>query len=296
MIQRLAAFILILFICPFSAYPHDGNKPWEIKTGIRKSFIENKGQFNNSPAKQPVLYAYDNGSTMIYFTTKGVTYSFVKRWKKEEKESRDENSEGREGNEKEERRMEFKTDVIHQNWENANTDVEIIPGDPTNDYHSYYFKDQSGNGRNENFIKGFGKLTYKNIYPFIDIEYDFHPIDGLKYILILHPGADISKVKMNYSEAIKLNDNGDIHIQTLFGDIIDHAPSTYYDDSRSRIISSRFKKTGKQISFQLGDYDHSKLIIIDPWTQTPALPNSNCVWECEKDGAGNAYIIGGDSP
>ncbi|MBL7935253.1 MAG: T9SS type A sorting domain-containing protein, partial [Bacteroidia bacterium] len=38
-------------------------------------------------------------------------------------------------------------------------------------------------------------------------------------------------------------------------------------------------------------------VIIDPWIQTPAFAsNLDCVWECEKDGAGNVYLIGGTNP
>ncbi|MDO9187769.1 MAG: gliding motility-associated C-terminal domain-containing protein, partial [Bacteroidia bacterium] len=120
--------------------------------------------------------------------------------------------------------------------------------------------------------------------------------DGIKYSLIVHPGADISKVKMKYDDMVKLNDNGDLGIPTLFGDIVEHAPVTFYSENKSNIISSHFIKADKTISFKLGEYDHTKTVIIDPWVQTPTISNSNSVWECERDAAGNVYIIGGDMP
>ena len=280
-----------------------GNNGWSAKFENQKVFIENKGQFHIYDSKEPVKYAYDDGSTMIYFTSKGLTYSFIKRWKKDDGENEAErerenlkSGKSRFEMEKEEHKMEFKTDVINSIWENSNPNVEIVPEEETSDYYSYTIKEANGNYKNINYIKAFRKITYKNLYPYIDVEYIFHPDGGIKYALIIHPGADISKVKMKYDDIVKLKLNGDIHIPTLFGDLTDKAPNTFYADNKSQLISSHFVKTGSTISFELGVYDHSKTIIIDPWVQTPSMSNSNCTWECEKDGAGNVYIIGGDSP
>ena len=101
---------------------------------------------------------------------------------------------------------------------------------------------------------------------------------------------------MKYSDKVKLDAKGNLHINTAFGDLIEHAPKTFYEKNNDAIIPSAFLKSGKIISFQLAPYDKNRDVTIDPWVQTPAIANSNCVWECEKDGSGNVYIIGGDSP
>ncbi len=144
----------------------------------------------------------------------------------------------------------------------------------------------------------FKKLVYKNLYPNIDVQYVFHEGEGIEYSLILHPGADITRVRMRYTgaEKITLTPRGEIHIPTIFGDIIDHAPTTYYADNQSNKIASAFVRDGKQISFKLGNYDHSKTLVIDPWTVTPSMPSSNRVFYIKADSSGNAYIYGGDSP
>ncbi len=295
-----AVFILGLIISINAA---EGNGGWSVKYENQKVFIENKGQFPAYNSQGKILYAYDDGSTMIYFTSTGVTYSFLKRWKKDGKESEAErereNSKSGKTHaemEAEENKMEFKTDAVSTNWENTNADVEIVPEELTSSYYSYNVKEKDGSEKNINYIKAFKKIIYKNIYPNIDIEYVFHPTQGIKYSLILHPGADISKVKLKYDGEVKLKRNGDLYISTLFGDMIDHAPVTFYSDEKSKVISSHFVKTDNTISFDLDAYDNSKIIIIDPWVQTPTISNSNSVWECERDAAGNVYIIGGDSP
>lgn len=182
-------------------------------------------------------------------------------------------------------------------WQNANSNTEIVADEATTDYHNYYFKQASGEYKNVSNIKGFKKITYKNIYPNIDIDYVFHKMGGLEYSLTLHPGANPSQVKMLYNSHVDLNNAGEIRISTKFGDIIDRAPLTFYDNNHSSIIASNFTKTGKTVSFQLENYDNTKTVVIDPWTQTPAFTsNWDCVWECEKDGAGNVYMIGGVNP
>jgi gliding motility-associated-like protein len=306
----LQIITLFVFLSPTASIKAQGNdkSSWSKKFGFQKAFIENKGQFsipNGSDNSSPVLFAVDHGGTKIYFTKKGITYSLLETTKKQ-KDDRELERERQEAmsdpeaharHEKEERRLKVKKDQITMLWQNANYNTQIIASDVTSDYHSYYFKQTNGEYKNESNIKGYKKLTYKNIYPNIDIEYVFHEKSGLKYSLTLHPGADPSLVKMVYDHHVSLNSLGEIHIDTKFGDIIDHAPLSFYQHNTSSVISSNFIKNGKTVSFQLNNYDNTQTVVIDPWTQTPAFnTNWDCVWECETDAAGNVYLIGGVMP
>jgi len=132
------------------------------------------------------------------------------------------------------------------------------------------------------------------LYPNIDVEYVFHEKGGIKYSLILHPGADPSKIQMKYSGADKVykDPEGQVHLVTPLGDIIDHAPFTFYESDKSEIHSSFL--VGKNIvSFKLDGYNASRTVVIDPWTIGVALPASNKALEMERDAAGNVYVLGG---
>ncbi|MEI6124828.1 MAG: gliding motility-associated C-terminal domain-containing protein [Bacteroidota bacterium] len=296
----LPALLVFSMVLLFSNRMFSQSTNWFASAEPQKVFIENKGQFHIHPSAEPVLFAVDGGSTCIYFTKTGISYSFLKRWakqnKKEESDYTFSSIEQWKEKEAEEKRMEFESDAVWMQWTAANPDVEIVGYDATPDYHSYCVKGKDGEVTNINHSKAYRKIVYKNIYPNIDIAFVFHPSDGLKYSVILHPGADVSNIKMNYSGTTDIKTNGDVHIATKFGDMIDHAPATFYSDRKTKTIGSHFVKTGNTIGFELGAYNQSKDITIDPWTQTPALLNSNGVWECERDGAGNVYIIGGDMP
>ncbi|HET6992916.1 MAG TPA: hypothetical protein VFJ43_16390, partial [Bacteroidia bacterium] len=80
----LFAFLALLLAYAVPANAFDG-KSWSSDWSTPKVFIENKGQFPVTGSKNPdVLYAYDNGSTLIYFKRDGFSYSFLKKTRKED--------------------------------------------------------------------------------------------------------------------------------------------------------------------------------------------------------------------
>jgi len=298
-------FAFFLFATLTQSFASDGISNWTVNAENPRVFIQNQGQFHlpTTLGNESVLYAFDNGASVIYFTKAGVTYSLKKIIEKDKKEIERENDEFEKGDadkwkekEEEEKRVSFLADIVNMNWENANQNVVVIPEEKTNAYFNYTFF-QNGEAKDINGIPAYKKITYKNLYPGIDVEYVFHAIEGIKYSFIVHPGADVSLIKMKYSgnKKLILQTNGDLKISTLFGDITDHAPQSFYASTKTSIPSS-FVKTGNSISFSLNSYDNTKEIIIDPWTVNPAMPNSQKVWEIESDSSGNAYIYGGDWP
>ena len=311
--KHLLTTLTSLYLLAISTYSlAQTNKSWAQKYEHQKVFIENKGQFSiptHADNNEEVLYAVNHGGTKIYFTKKGIIYTFLETTKKQ-KDAREiaheiarENKEKLyspeeyQKHEKEERALKIKTDDVTMLFQNASDNVELEASDETPDYQNYSVVQANGILNNISNIRSFTKLTYKNVYPNIDIDYTFSEKGGLKYIVILHAGADATQLKMVYDNHISLSNTGEIHINTKFGDMIDHAPLTFYQQNKSSIINSKFIKTGKIVSFQLDSYDNSKTVIIDPWVQTPAYTsNWDCVWECERDGAGNVYTFGGVTP
>jgi gliding motility-associated-like protein len=284
---------------------------WDNTLGASKGFIENKGQFKVKTLegkKLDVLFAYDGGSEDYYFTKHGVVLSYTQKEKRkksdQEKLQRIERKKQgfktqkewqafeREGN-----RVKLTQDELACIWLGANENVQIIPELKNSFYHSYQIKKEDNKVENINNIASFQKLTYKDIYPNIDLVYEFHKDGGLKYSLVLYPGANLNDVQLNYSKDISLQSNGNIYTSTVFGNIIDHQPITFYAAQQKSIIESSYQINKNTIGFKLGNYDKTKTIIIDPWTQSPSFnTNWDCVWECERDGLGNVYIIGGVMP
>ena len=286
--------LLISLISTLALCAKSSTTKWTGSISQQKVFIENKSQFDskNKLAGGQILFGTDEGPAMIYFTKTGLTYRLQKIEPKAHKEEFERSAKKRES-EEEEHEAKVTTDVIHMQWENANVDAQVVAEQMLPNYSSY-----SVGKTNINHVKGFKKLIYKNLYPNIDIEYVYDAREGIKYSIVLHPGADVTNVKMKYTgnKKVSLDADGNVHVGTLFGDIIDHAPDKVYSTSDNSKIVSGFVKNGNTISFKLAEYDHSKEVIIDPWTTTPSMPASNTVYYIKSDSIGNAYIYGGTTP
>ncbi|MBL7935252.1 MAG: hypothetical protein JNM51_05520, partial [Bacteroidia bacterium] len=163
---------------------NNSSSKWTAKFEYQKAFIENRGQFsipNSFGNPSEVLYAVDHGGTKIYFTKKGVTYSLLEATKtpNDEREWESERTEASSSPEefaryeKEEHKLNVKSDQVTMLWQNANNNVQVEAMGLTGDYHNYSVKQASGDLKNVSYIKGYKKITYKNIYPNIDIEYVF---------------------------------------------------------------------------------------------------------------------------
>lgn len=257
-----------------------------------KVFIENKGQFDrkDNQTSSHIRFGIQDQGQQIYFTSNGLFFRYDSYEFPERSEKHEENysSIGEEHERELMKKLITKTSIIGMKWMNANPDVQLIAESMVPDYYTY------GDEKMHYKASAFKKIIYKELYPHIDVEYVFHEMEGIKYSLILHPGADVSNVKMEYTGADKLrtDNNENIHVVTPLGDIIDHAPMTLYEEGKS-VISSSFSIHNNVVSFHLSDYDKSKTIIIDPWTVGVTLTSNNKALQVEKDRTGNIYILGG---
>lgn len=295
-LKTVVTFIAILLFAATSIFAQNKNKQFgagskgEIKPFERKAFIENKGQFEKSlPAdKQNFNFCIDKGY-QIFFYQNEISYLFTKHasskgtilniFESEEK--------------REEREHTFKTETqfINVKWLNSNPNSTVIVEDKQETYYSYVINNKDEKP-NTVMCAGYSKLLYKNLYDGIDVEYIFHPDNGIKYNLIIHPGADISKVQMQYNGTTGIFEKGgDIHIKTISGDIIDHAPVTFYANNKEK-ISSSFTIIKNIVSFNVSPYLKDQEVIIDPWTVVPAFTSSNA-YDNGVDNFGNIYIYGG---
>jgi gliding motility-associated-like protein len=263
-----------------------------------QSFIENKGQYDNRnwDKKSPILYAYSQNPFYVFFSKRGVTYRIDKTIK---------DSEWKRGDDPHKKRS-IQSELVDIKWIGANDNVEVIAEAQVPHYYSFAQKNEDESMGNLNNVKGFQKITYKNIYDFTDIEYIIHADGGIKYNIILHPGADPSKIQLEYNRKqggkkreetqLFINASGQLEINSSLGQIIEHAPITHYASNTNEQINSSYAFENNRLSFVLGNYDNSKTIVIDPWIISPNFTTSTAVWEVETDAAGNIYAIGGETP
>jgi len=258
---------------------------WKTAPFNHQVFIENNGQFDGAiPGNEKILYGVQLGGVWAYFTSHGVTYRYVEMPKKHETVKDDDKD----------NQAKAIVHYLNSSWEGANALAAITPEGIHNDYYTY------GAGR-KNTIKAyaFNQLVYKNLYPGVDAVYEFIVgKNGIKYSLIVHPGADISKILLKYPDAVKLKllQNGDITFTSSLGKFTEHSPVGGYSGDMGS-INVLYQVAGNVESFRInGNYDKNKTIVIDPWITNPNFANYDRAYDICYDYFGNVYAYGGQMP
>ncbi len=147
---------------------------------------------------------------------------------------------------------------------NANENVEIIPDKPLPNYNNYFIgNDHSKWASHCNIYQG---ITYKNIYPNIDVRY--YTNNGvLKYDLIVHPGGNPDNIIMKYEGADKLSiKNNQLLIKTSVGTSKELEPSSYQVNNagRKEVETAFFQSSENTIRFKIKNYSPDQTLVIDP--------------------------------
>jgi len=140
------------------------------------------------------------------------------------------------------------------------------------------------------------EITIANVWPGIDWVIYGISDKGLKHDFVVHPGADPSLIQMKYKWAdVRLDNDGKLHISCPIGEIIESIPATYLEETNTQINSS-FKMIGKtEVGFNIGAYDNSKTLVVDPaltWGTFYGGTSLAGGRTCTTDGAGNLYVTG----
>ena len=297
--MRLILSLTLFFVLSLSFGQDLRNNNWVTDFDSELSFVENKGQFiNRNWQNTPIEFGMRRGKLSTFFTKKGLTYRFDKFIKNPDrkKDGVTDTTTGKYLN---------VSELIHVNWLGSNPNVEIQAEEMLESYYSISYIDYNDKNttKNINHLRSFRKLTYKNLYPNIDLVYTIHPNGGIKYKLVLKSGADPSVIKMKYSDGktdvakeqihYGLNSEDKFEIETSLGKIIEHQPVTFYQDSKVE-INSKFKFLNNTLSFKLDDYDSTREIVIDPWVWSSDFSLSTATREVDCDGSGNSFVIGGE--
>ncbi len=132
-------------------------------------------------------------------------------------------------------------------------------------------------------VASYSKLNYSHLWQGVDAS--FYESEGtMKYDFIVQPNADPTQVrlKMDGTTDLKINAKGELEFTTPFGTLQKGKPYTYQTVNGKKVeITSAYILNDKgEIAFQLGDYDRSLPLVIDPialkWS-TFLMPNTSIV-------------------
>ncbi len=111
-------------------------------------------------------------------------------------------------------------------------------------------------------VPNYGRVEVRELYRGVDLAY-YGSGSELEYDLTVNPGADARKIRLRLSgNHARLSRAGD-----LMAGLIQKHPVAYQigsDGSRRPVASSYRKNADGTYGFQLGDYDRTRALVIDP--------------------------------
>lgn len=146
-------------------------------------------------------------------------------------------------------------------------------------------------------VRSFNSVKYNSIYDGVDLVYRFDEAQGMKYDLIVDPYTDVSQIEVQYEGHRSMKVEGSDMIIDVDGEnvLVDSGLRVYYADDPSQTIDASFKLIdGSRYGFTLGDYDDSKMIVIDPLFFSTMIGGGyyDYGYDISVDDDGYSYLIG----
>jgi Beta-propeller repeat len=178
----------------------------------------------------------------------------------------------------------------------ANTSPSVIGLDELSGKANYLLGAVPASWRTN--IPLFASVLYRDLYPGIDLVYHANQ-QQLEYDFIVAPGADPGAIALGVdgAQGIELTPDGDLLLRTESGTLRHAKPVVYQQvDGDRRTIQGRCILRGpRQVGFELGPYDASRPLVIDPTLAFSSYlggSGSDMAQRVAIDAARNIYFTG----
>lgn len=149
-------------------------------------------------------------------------------------------------------------------------------------------------------VPHFARVAYQDVYPGVNLA--FHGAQRqTEFDFVVAPGANPAPIAFHFtgSQGIKTDDSGNLIISSTAGNVQLHKPVAYQEQNGARqlVDASFVLKADNQVAFELGSYDRSRELVIDPSVSVAYSTYLGGSGADEGqgiavDGSGNAYITG----
>lgn len=244
-------FILLLF------FALKGNHASAQSGAANFEFVENKGQWDSK-----VKFCGQINSGAFFLQENGFTVLLHNPQELQEVMHGHSDSSTSTGNNN--RMLHSHAYAVH--FAGANDNIQIIPEKVLSSYNNYFIgNDPSKWAAN---CKIYQALTYKNVYPNIDVRY-YSDQGQLKYEMVVHPGGDVNNIILKYEGVEKLTvKNRELLIKTSVGEVKELYPYSYqvngYTNTKEEIDCRYEVSADNVVRFKMKDYSSKVTLVIDP--------------------------------
>ena len=191
------------------------------------------------------------------------------------------------------------TSVVRMQLKGANPQPQMTGLEPLPGKVNYFLGNDPKQWHSN--IPTYAKVQYQQVYPGVDMVY-YGNQQQLEYDFVLAPGADPKTIKLAFQGADKLevDSGGDLVLHTTGGQIKLHKPLVYQQvNGVKQAVRGGYQLQDKQLlSFEVGSYDATKQLIIDPVLSYSTYLGGNGNLSGDRgngiavDRWGNAYVTG----
>lgn len=162
-------------------------------------------------------------------------------------------------------------------------------------YYNYFIGDDESRWRSG--VKEYETIIIKELYKGIDLRVKLYG-DGLKYDLLVHPGADVKQIRWKYEgiDSYKEKD-GNIELETSLGGATEMKPEAFIETAEGRVtVPCAYKLRKGEITFEFPKgYDKTAELVIDPvliFSTFTGSTSDNWGFTATYDSQGNGYAGG----
>ncbi len=188
--------------------------------------------------------------------------------------------------------------VVRMHLAGGNSQAKIEGGDSLPGVANYYLGNDPSKWSTG--VPRFGRVAYRDVYPGVNLA--FHGTGHeLEFDFVVAPGANATPIAFRFSgnRGMKTDDAGNLIVTSAAGNVTLRKPVAYQERSGTReVVDARFAlKASNQVGFELGNYDRSRELVIDPsvsYAYSSYLGGSenDAGYGIAVDNYGNAYITG----
>ena len=191
---------------------------------------------------------------------------------------------------------EVKTAVVDMQLIGANPPARIAAGNELPGKSNYFIGNDPKKWRSN--VPQFARVSYEDVYPGVSLA--FHGAQQqLEFDFVVAANAEATPIAFHLRGAKKVEaDNaGDLVISSAAGDVRFHRPVAYQqvNGKRQAVDAGFILSADNKVGFQLGSYDHSRELVIDPSVAYATYLGGTANDEAEAiaiDSKGDAYVTG----
>lgn len=267
--MRIAFKVILLFLLP--------GLSWSQATSVAGVFVENLGQW-----AEPVEYKLELNSGAIFFERNGYTILL--------QQPREHNHSHGFGPYTHKHESQVKAHALKVKFLGSSSS-EIYGNSPLPYYNNYLTGNDESKWRSH--VRSYQTLDYQNIAEGVNVKF-YSKENAVKYDIIVSPYSNPDDIEMEYKGAQRLyTKNGKLFIETSIGTVVESVPETYQMiNGYRKKVRCKYVINKATVSFDVGRYDKSYPLIIDPVLEFSSLSGSsanNFGFTATYDDQGNLY-------